>query len=113
ITPKVSVNAEFVRLLGVYAALSGSHRFELGPVSITPEVSVAFAAYRNGPPMPAQMNDATASLAVQWMFVKPGYLALRGAYSYLRAPSSARPAGEVTPAGRSVPWAILAIGAQR
>jgi hypothetical protein len=113
ITPKLAVYGEFVRLLGVYAALSGSHTFALGPVSITPEVSVAFAAYRDGPPTPPQMNDATASLAVQWMFFNPGYLSLRGAYSYLGGPSSSMPMNEVTPLGRSVPWGILAIGAQR
>jgi hypothetical protein len=110
VTPKLSVYAEVARLRGVYASLAGSHTFELGPVSIVPQASLGFAAYHD---VPAQLNDVTVSASFQWTFFAPGYLALRGAYSYLAGPSTAMPADLQSPLGRSVPWAMLAVGAQR
>jgi hypothetical protein len=110
ITPKVSVFGEVVRQMGVYASLAGTHSFELGPVTIAPSASLGFAAYRD---VPAQINDLTASVAGQWTFYGPGYVALRGAVSYLAGPTSSMPMELQTTTGRTVPWAMLAVGAQK
>lgn len=109
-TPKVSVYGEVVRVKGVYASLSGSRNFELGPITLSPQLSVGVAAYRE---LPMQVNDATASLSAQWGFMGPAYLVLRGAFSYLLGPSDSMPEDQRTPLGRSVPWAMLAVGAQK
>lgn len=110
LTPKVAIYGEVVRQKGVYASLSGSRSFELGPVTLSPQISLGVAAYRE---MPMQINDATASLSAQWTFLGPAYLALRGAFSYLCGPEGAMPEDQRTPLGRSVPWAMLAVGAQK
>ena len=108
--PSLGVYADAVRLKGVYVNPAIAKRFESGPVAFTPQLGVGFAAYQA---VPAQVNDVTASAALQWTFEGPLYLALRGWVSYLGAPASARPDGDGSIAKRVVPSAMLAIGASR
>lgn len=110
ITPKLTVVGEVLRLKGVYASLSGAHVFELGPLSLTPLVSLGVAGYEE---TPLQLNDATLTMAARWVVNGPVYLELRGAFTYLCGPSSAMPEELRSPLGRSVPWGMLALGAQR
>jgi hypothetical protein len=110
VTPKLSVYGEVVRQLGVYASLAATHNFELGPLTLAPTASLGFAVYRD---VPAQINDVTAQLSAQWTFAAPGYLALRGAFSYLGGPTASLPMEMRTSSGRAVPWVMLALGAQK
>jgi hypothetical protein len=110
VTPRFTVNGEVVRMQGVYASLAGSHAFELGPVTLTPQASLGVAGYRK---LPFQANDATASLSAQWAFSGVSYVALRGAVSYLLGRSSALPEDERSPSGRTIPVAMLAVGVQK
>jgi hypothetical protein len=112
LSPKLSVYGEVRRQVGVYASLALAHAFTLGPVSITPQGSAGFAAYRLSD-VPAQLNDVTASLAVQWQVYGPLYVASRAAWSWLAGPDASMPAELRPPSGRSVPWALFAIGAQK
>lgn len=110
VTPKLSIAADPIRQKGFYASLAGSRAFELGPVTLSPQISLGVAAYSE---VPLQVNDATASLSAQWGFGGPGYVALRGAVSYLCGPSDSMPDDQRTALGRTVPWAMIAVGAQR
>ncbi len=108
VTPSVQVNAEFVRMMGAYAAAGLSRTWTWDRLSLTPQASVGFAGY-NG--VAARMNDVSAMLTGQWNFYGPAYVNLRLAYSYLGGKASDLPvASSDSFSGRSAPWGMLALG---
>jgi hypothetical protein len=109
VTPSVGVYAEFVRLDGVYATAGLSRTFTLGPIDVTPQASVGWAAYKG---VASRLNDISTMVVAQWAFSAPFYANVGAAYSYMGGPASDVPGQDGSFSGRSVPWAMLAVGAK-
>jgi hypothetical protein len=61
VTPSVGVYAEFVRLDGVYATAGLSRTFTLGPIDVTPQASVGWAAYKG---VASRLNDGRGAMGL-------------------------------------------------
>ena len=109
VTPSVGVYGEFVRLDGVYATAGVSRTFTFGPIDLTPQASVGWAAYKG---VASRLNDVSTMVVAQWGFSAPFYANVRAAYSYMGGPTLDVPGQDGSFSGRSVPWAMLAVGAK-
>jgi hypothetical protein len=110
VTPMVAVYPEVVRLHGAYAMGGLSKTLTLGSVSLTSQASAGVAGYEGAA---AHLNDLSAALVAQWTFLGSAYTSGRIAYSYMGGRGADLPTHVDTFAGRSVPWAMLAIGMQQ
>lgn len=112
VRPAVEIDAEFVRMHGVYTNASVTKTFTRGSVSLTPGLIVGINGY-DKPfggtfDMPLAIREVTANIGVTWKVANPFYLAFRASYSYTGIANWWMEQGLV---GRSTPFAMIALGA--
>ena len=112
VRPAIEIDAEVVRMYGVYANASVTKTFTSGSVSVTPGFLFGVNGY-DKPfagtfAIPFAIREVTASVGVTWKVSHPFYLAFRAAYSYTGIQNWWMDAGVV---GRSTPFAMIALGA--
>ena len=110
VTPSLLIAAEAARMRGVYASLGASRDFPLGPLVLSPAVSVGVAGYNDyllsGRSADLHVNDVSASVSLKLPFADVMYAALRMNGAVRATPASI--AGDVERVSGLV---ALAIGA--
>ncbi len=112
VRPAIEVDAEFVRMHGVYANASVTKTFTSGAVAVTPGLVVGVHGY-DKPfggtfDVPFALREVTANVHAKWKISPPFYLAVRAGYSYTGIQNWWM---EPSVIGRSTPSLTLAFGA--
>lgn len=81
VTPSLMIAAEVARMRGIYASLGASRDVPLGPLVLSPAVSVGVAGYNDyllsGRSADLHVNDVSASVSLKLPFADVMYAALR------------------------------------
>lgn len=112
VSPSLVIAAEVARMRGVYASLGAGRDFPLGPLVLSPALSVGIAGYNDyllsGRSADLHVNDVSASVSLKLPFAEVMYAAVRMNGAVRTTPSSI--AGDVERVSGLV---ALAIGASK